>query len=549
MKNIIILISISRIAFFIGLPLIIVYIHLSVLALITSLEGDAVSRVLPATALLNNLGAPYKDYWEIAPPGIFMLLMLWSKLFGISLISFKVLQIIFVFLSSLFILMILSRVVNKYLLVILGFIILFLNFSPALFTIFLPTELFGLTFSLAGLTILIYRSKIKYHLFLATFLFIFSGQMKDPFGLTILAILPTLIWTYLIQGWKFLIRDIIQVFLGIFTAISLILIYLISVNALFAYQQVIQYKSEAFDIDNYERFTNQFVYTIQMTQNIFINFQYLVIVPILMWLVFKITKLVRNNELRTKNLQKDGLVFRLNFNVTSKSFNKIIVLFYCIGSFIGFSAGGNFGSHYIIQAVSALFLLWGILWDSIMNATISVINNPVKRFIASFSILVISFVFLAPKPAFFKEIQVLEHSPKKVYNQFASPIDEAPQITRYISEHFSKDECILSVYGWGVGQTYFYSQTRPCTRFFLPNIVNQDWQKREYKNTIFENPPAAIVYTEDGADMNIKRFEKEVINLSSILAFCYKQDLSYKDLYLPKVEKGRLKECITVNSQ
>jgi hypothetical protein len=118
-----------------------------------------------------------------------------------------------------------------------------------------------------------------------------------------------------------------------------------------------------------------------------------------------------------------------------------------------------------------------------------------------------------------------------------------------IEELTTKDQCILSVYGWGVSENYLYSRRRPCTRFFLPNIVNQDWQKKEYARDIMENPPAAIAYTTVETDMDIQKFQTEVINISKIIKNCYVQDNKEDLIYLPKAMNiVDLRKCIIANS-
>ena len=118
-----------------------------------------------------------------------------------------------------------------------------------------------------------------------------------------------------------------------------------------------------------------------------------------------------------------------------------------------------------------------------------------------------------------------------------------------ITELTTLNQCILSVYGWGSGENYLYAERRPCTRFLLPNIVLQDWQKKEYRDSILENPPMAIIYQTLDTDMDIKSFESQVINLNKIIKNCYVQDVVEKVIYLPRYKNTKdLKNCIKVNS-
>jgi hypothetical protein len=77
----------------------------------------------------------------------------------------------------------------------------------------------------------------------------------------------------------------------------------------------------------------------------------------------------------------------------------------------------------------------------------------------------------------------------------------------------------------------------------------QDWQKKEYRDSILENPPMAIIYQTLDTDMDIKSFESQVINLNKIIKNCYVQDVVEKVIYLPRYKNTKdLKNCIKVNS-
>src|SRR3990167_4993245 len=91
----------------------------------------------------------------------------------------------------------------------------------------------------------------------------------------------------------------------------------------------------------------------------------------------------------------------------------------------------------------------------------------------------------------------------------------------------------MSVYGWGVGKSYFYSNRKPCTRFFLANILPEK-HNNEYRTSLINNPPAVIVYTLGGADLNTENFEKNVFNFTDVLKDCYQQDAKFTRTYWPK---------------
>ena len=83
------------------LLMILVFLFLSIyVAVVFSIErnqlsGNAASLVAMAVAPFQELGSPYKDYWEFASPGVMLLIGLWVRMFGSTIFSFKVLQLLF----------------------------------------------------------------------------------------------------------------------------------------------------------------------------------------------------------------------------------------------------------------------------------------------------------------------------------------------------------------------------------------------------------------------------------------------------------------------
>ena len=54
--------------------------------------------------------------------------------------------------------------------------------------------------------------------------------------------------------------------------------------------------------------------------------------------------------------------------------------------------------------------------------------------------------------------------------------------------------CSINVYGWGSGGFYLYSKSKPCTNYFLPNLVTSDQMAIDYRKDIEQNPPRVIKY-------------------------------------------------------
>lgn len=526
-------------------------------------EGDAISRVLPATAPLMKLGVPYKDYWEIAPPGILFLLGAWAKLFGTSVFSFKVLQSSFLLGTGLLIFLVLKKIFSSFYALIVGSLAVVVLFSPYFGFLFLPIELFGLFFSLLGLTCLLYCKRIELRFFLSTFLLILASQMKDPFGPVILAIIPPLIFLLASGNYRSFLKACIFVISGALAVIICLGGYLQILGSLKAYFEVLNNKSQTFkDVwiwKNLGGFQRKFSYALWHGKNIIIFFQYHVSTIVWLWFFSSLFALLSPKKWPplVLNHRKNSymvVIPPLKLEVTSQTLNVLTVIFYSFGSFMGFTMGGKFDFHYLLQIVPPVYFFCAIIAKSILDNLQKILHNPRINFLL-FPILIL---FLLPKGPYIKSYGLKDYNPshvvKQLYQNITMP-DASTEFEDYINSKTSKNSCILSIYGWSVGETYFYAKRRPCTRFFLPNLVGLESQKKEYRESILRDPPQAIVYTQMGADLDVDRFEQEIINFRQIIDSCYRLDLQYtnyspwsRNLYFPLFVGEQLKTCIKQNA-
>ena len=86
-------------------------------------------------------------------------------------------------------------------------------------------------------------------------------------------------------------------------------------------------------------------------------------------------------------------------------------------------------------------------------------------------------------------------------------------------------QCSISVYGWGSGSFYLYSKSKPCTKYFLPNLVSSERMAIDYKSELEQNPPRVINYGcldyLSCSDLDISEFETLVFPYSKVIADCY----------------------------
>ena len=105
---------------------------------------DLVNYVLPAFAMDHNLGSPYSDYYINRPPGSFISIRLWAKMFGYELQSWVILEFLLLLVISLILYEIFNCLVPKLTSAIsVFFSLLTLLFSGTL-AMFMPLELISI---------------------------------------------------------------------------------------------------------------------------------------------------------------------------------------------------------------------------------------------------------------------------------------------------------------------------------------------------------------------------------------------------------------------
>jgi hypothetical protein len=99
---------------------------------------------------------------------------------------------------------------------------------------------------------------------------------------------------------------------------------------------------------------------------------------------------------------------------------------------------------------------------------------------------------------------------------------KAAEIIRLSTPDF---QCSVNVYGWGSGSFYLYSKSKPCTKYFLPNLVVSDQMAIKYRKEIEQNPPRVINYGcldyLTCSDLDINEFETVVFPYTKVIASCY----------------------------
>jgi hypothetical protein len=505
----------------------------------TRVSGDAASHLLLAISPILKIGSPYKDFWDIKPPVLPLSLYLWNSLFGFGILSIRIFNIIIAALVTAVSYFVYKRVFQTPVFETIFLFTVIIVLSPILNSMMIPTEMLGLLLSMVALLVLISFRKDFPKFYLSGLLFFAASQAKEPFTLTVLAMLPVFFGSLLKKGFSGLFKNLAQFLLGVLTSFVGIYIYLASFAAIGSYLEVFKYK-QAFYPFSFERLSQNFLPGIYSVERTFTEFSHgfsilILFAALSFYLVNKFKKTVAFN-LRSSQLITKSLIV-----ADSEKIIKYAVFLYALGSFLGFGLGGSFGSHYLIQVVVPFYIITGLVVSYLYNNASFLFNKPKPYFYTVLFVVGFSVIVIMPKRPYLSS-----YLPRTTS---FSMTDDVIGFEKRITELTTKDQCVLSVYGWGVSENYLYSMRRPCTRFFLANIVWEDWQKKEYAKSVIENPPAVIVYQTSGADLDIRKFESEVINLSKIIKNCYTQDVVEKVIYIPKTSNiDGLRNCIKVNS-
>ena len=112
-------------------------------------------------------------------------------------------------------------------------------------------------------------------------------------------------------------------------------------------------------------------------------------------------------------------------------------------------------------------------------------------------------------------------------------------------KNFMPESCIQNAYGWNSGAANFHTGYRPCSKYFLLNLIIADKKRLlEFKADMISSAPRAIIYEIDsGPDLNWKIFEKEVFPYQTILQICYDKAKG-SDVYFAKFEGFSQGLCI-----
>jgi hypothetical protein len=492
---------------------------------------NMISNLIMAAAPLNNLGLPYKDYWDIYPPGIYIFLSPFEYLFNGQTIVFKIFHILFSVLMGLMVLKSLNRIFNNRFTPVVLFFLLYLLLSNYFYCILFHNAFLALLLSVGGFYLLAFSKKTWLNYLFCSILFAFSASMKETFLFTIF--LPFL---YLTARYLFRERKSLKAFFKNSSAVVIGILLVLLGNYLYLhllgvqnnYNEVTAYKSQLvggnsllqlfnnlnpFNLSDFSSRFKEFSTSFFLHSHGFIYYLYL-----LAFLVFLIPITSINQNGKRK----------YSFGKWNHERGLAVTVFgFFILHYEGFQLLNKMQPNYTLQMVPALVLASALLYKISKNKLQTILNerfgnqtyySKIKN--GAFAFIILCFVWvLYPRFSHFSFLQTMSLS--EYINGFSIKKPEVI-IPEKVKQVMANDNRIFHIYGWGTPYFYYFSNTKPFSRFFIihPNILGEV-QLKELVEQFKKELPKVMVYNQTGADMNVPEFENNTIQFEKLLSKCY----------------------------
>jgi len=498
--------------------------------------GNTSSRLLLTLGPRLGLGRPYTDLWEFLPPGFLVISDLWIRVFGWSMSSLKLLQVLVLAMAGISMLLVLKKLLRPLLLeliILFTFVIVF--YSPILQADMLSIDLFGAAFVLLGLASLLYLEKPLIKLIVSGFLIFLASQTKEIYTFAAFAFLPYYLYLLKVKTRPSVVKVVLLSMLGPLMVVLIFLLYLISVGGLSGYRQVLEYKAS---IGQSPGSIYEIVQEFKLVEHVFAE-------HFLHWHRYTSNLLLinaaivyyRTTKMRFRFYARKTHIFIEVLKGHKGTWESWSAALFSIGIIFGVTMYGQYSVDVRqIAVATSLPILIGLLMKAPLDALQKFAATKGRMLVVNLFLGLFLIIYLSPQTkvvrAFSNQIQL--HILGELYDsQGARAVYHRPMVSgipEYIGSKSSPNDCILDPYGWGVAGTYIYSQRRPCSRHFLANLlVQREWQTEEYKKQVFEKPPIAIFYNIYGTDLNVEYFETNIIDYPSVLKNCYVPDPKYKD--------------------
>ena len=469
------------------------------------LDNDLSAYLAPAVAIVRGTGAPYVNYFDVKPPGLVFFFVPWIALFGSSMKSLVVLDVILLAGNLTLFFYLLRRVASPLLRDVAYSVSIVAAFGLQLFGgMFLLSETVGSFFLLLALAVALrFRSHPQAFLLVGA-LCALSGQVKEvwvfsiiPFGVLALMDRP--------RRWK----TLACLAAGWVAILGLLVGGLLAVGALGAYLDVLRYKATVFPLPGLRAAARAVLNTVSSESiTVFLLWP---IFPLVMGLAVYLRVRVLGAGVALRELvgfkESIVLVSFLTWACLVVGYvwqdkpvqgHSFVILFF---PFVLFTAAGlvyvrhalsNSKSWRLLERRSAVAIVIGLS-------------------------LIPSVTVLAGLGDRYQEIRGSDQlSPLLTLESSAS-------LQKYavMASHLNGTGCMQVAYGWNSGAAYVYTGANPCSRYFIANLLTNEVVRHEFRRDMTTRPPDVIVYQTDMADLDVQQFEKTIFPYSRVLAKCY----------------------------
>lgn len=452
----------------------------------------------------------YSSFFNINPPFLFEFYILFGKLFGFGFLGLKILNVALVFGHFFFLKRILLRLNNQMIAFFAFNFAIALAYTKEAYQMFLSSESIATWFMLFALYLTTNTFlKIRTIIFIGV-LIAFAMQTKETYAfLIIFAIFAC--WCQ--DNSKF--RKIWTLIITVFLTNLSIFLFLFCFNELDDYWNVLDLKKNRFQLSDWK---NSII-----TGIVFIN-RHIQLSGYFTIIVFTI--LIYLGAVRSSK----SSIFSLDFS--SSNYLLFLFLLSYAAIFVGLFWGNrNFANgHVFITFLFPYILLMSFGFEYLMRY--SQIERRTSYLV--YAILVSTIL-----------INLVEHN-------WHQSVGNSENVSRQLHNYkvierknFMPESCIQNAYGWNSGAAYFHTGYRPCSKYFLLNLIIADKKRLlEFKADMISSAPRAIIYEIDsGPDLNWKIFEKEVFPYQTILQICYDKAKG-SDVYFAKFEGFSQGLCI-----
>ncbi len=476
------------------------------------LTHDVVDFIAEANQFLLDKTL-YSSFFNINPPFLIIFYVVWGFLFGFGLYGLKILNIILVMgIFLVFYKILLKSGYNKLSLVVFN-VAVALTYTRNAFQMFLPSESIGTLIALVCLYLSLGGSEKFINLVSVGILSALAMQTKEVYAFVILT--PILV-CFLHQKPRY---SRLGVLLTSFVGTNLILaLTLHHFNELDSYWDVITLKSERFGLSDWKNtaFT-VFVMLyrqLQLLGEVFFIF-FILVISLAVYNFSRGPK--RDSSQVTKN--KNSFILKgvgVNW----------------IATFIGVIWQNNdFSVGRVLITILFPFLLF--VYFGLVNLFSYICLDKLHLRIACL-VMISTLLFSIYSRNYYKPADLTDQQ-----------IDRSSKNYTIVNNlNLPSNACIQNAYGWMSGGAYLYTGIKPCSRYFLLNLIIKDSLRlNEFKWNMVSHPPSAIIYDNSDADLDWQEFEHNFFDYSKILKNCY-LNVPDSDVYVARFLVLSQSKCI-----